>query len=56
MLGSPIIQRGLERAGFTAPPPDRVQARPVGTDRVELSWHHESAYETGFQVESSTND
>ena len=56
MLASPVIQRGLARAGFTAAPPDRLQARSLGADRVELSWHDESAYETGFQVESSPDD
>jgi hypothetical protein len=55
MLRSPIIQRGLERAGFTAPPPDHVQAVVSAPDKVELSWHNNSAYETGFQVEASTN-
>jgi hypothetical protein len=56
MLASPTIQRGLERAGFTAPPPDRVEATPLGTDRVELSWRDRSPYNTGFRVESSTNN
>ncbi len=56
MLASPVIQRGLERAGFTAPPPDRLEARALGTNRVELSWQDKSAYETGFQVECSTNN
>lgn len=55
MLNSPIIQRGLERAGFTAPPPDRLKARVIGPTEVELSWHDNSAYETGFEVEFSTN-
>jgi hypothetical protein len=55
MLNSPIIQRGLERAGFTAPPPDRLKARVIGPTEVELSWHDNSAFETGFEVEFSTN-
>ncbi len=55
MLNSPIIQRGLQRAGFTAPPPDRLKARVTGPNEVELSWHDNSAYETGFEVEYSTN-
>jgi hypothetical protein len=56
MMASPTIQRGLERAGFTAPPPERLEAKPLGADRLELSWQDESAYETGFRVESSTNN
>jgi hypothetical protein len=56
MLASPVIQRGLERAGFTAPPPDRLTVKPLGSDRVELSWHDESSYETGFRVEASTDN
>jgi hypothetical protein len=55
MLNSPIIQRGLQRAGFTAPPPDRLKARVIGPTEVELSWRDNSAYETGFEVEFSTN-
>jgi len=42
MLNSPIIQRGLERAGFTAPPPDRLKARVIGPTEVELSWRDNS--------------
>ena len=56
MMASPIIQRGLKRAGFTAPPPDRLAANRVGVDRVELSWHDQSDYETGFRIESSANN
>jgi hypothetical protein len=55
MLTSPIIQRGLERAGFTAPPPDRLQARMIGANQIELSWHNTAAYQRGFRVECSTN-
>ena len=55
MLNSPIIQRGLERAGFTAPPPDQLRAKMLGECQVELSWHDLADYETGFRVESSTN-
>lgn len=55
MLNSPIIQRGLQRAGFTAPPPDRLKARAIGPTEIELSWHDNSTYETGFEVEYSTN-
>jgi hypothetical protein len=55
MLNSPIVQRGLQRAGFTAPPPDRLKARVIGPTQVELSWRDNSAYETGFEVEVSTN-
>jgi hypothetical protein len=56
MLAHPTIQRGLERAGFTAPPPDRVAATLEGADKVSLSWRDESAYETGFRIEYSTNN
>ena len=55
MLNSPIIQRGLQRAGFTAPPPDRLKAQVLGPTEIELTWHDNSAYETGFEVELSTN-
>jgi hypothetical protein len=55
MLNSPIIQRGLQRAGFTAPPPDRLKARVIAPTEVELTWRDNSAYETGFEVEFSTN-
>lgn len=55
MLSSPIIQRGLERAGFTAPPPDRLQAKAVAINQVELSWRNNAAYQTGIRVESSTD-
>jgi hypothetical protein len=56
MMASPTIQRGLERAGFTAPPPDLVEAAQSGPDRVELSWRDKSPYNTGFLVECSTNN
>jgi hypothetical protein len=56
MMASPIIQRGLERAGFTAPPPDRVEATPLGSEMVQLSWHDVSPYTTGFRIESSINN
>lgn len=56
MLASPVIERGLERAGFTAPPPDRVEAKPLSPDRVELSWTDRSPYNTGFRIESSTDN
>jgi hypothetical protein len=56
MMSSPTIQRGLERAGFTAPPPDRLAATQMGAGRVELSWHDKSPYKTGFRIESSTNN
>lgn len=55
MLGSPIIQRGLERAGFTAPPPDHLLAKAVATNQIELSWRDNAAYETGFRIERSTH-
>ena len=56
MMASATIQRGLERAGFTAPPPDRVEAKSLGPDRVEVSWRDRSPYPTAFRVESSTNN
>lgn len=55
MLRSPIIQRGLQRAGFTAPPPDQLRANSIGPEQVELSWHNNALYQTGFLVEVSTN-
>jgi hypothetical protein len=56
MLADPTIQRGLERAGFTAPPPDQLAATRSGPNQVSLSWRDQSLYGTGFQVESSTNN
>jgi hypothetical protein len=38
MLASPVIQRGLERAGFTTPPPNWLAGKPLGADRADLSW------------------
>jgi autotransporter-associated beta strand protein len=55
MLGSPILQRGLQRAGFTAPPPDRLQATGVSSNQILLGWRDRAAFETGFQVEASTD-
>ena len=41
-------------APFAAPtPPRRLQAIPLGTDRVNLSWIDTSACETGFALERS---
>ena len=54
-MSSPILQRGLQRAGFTAPPPDQLHVSPIAGDRVELSWRDNAAFEQGFQVETGTN-
>jgi hypothetical protein len=56
MLRNPTIQRGLQRAGFTAPPPNGLEAVRQESDHVELRWHNQSSYETGFCIESSTNN
>jgi hypothetical protein len=56
MLGSSVIQRGLQRAGFTPPPPDRLKAKALSADQIELTWRDNSAYETGFQIEKSTDN
>jgi autotransporter-associated beta strand protein len=55
MLGSPVIQRGLQRAGFTAPPPDGVTATALSTTQISVSWSNLSSFETGFQVQTSTD-
>lgn len=55
MLRSPILQRGLRRAGFTAPPPDNVAALAQSPTHVLVTWSDRSAFETGFQVEASTD-
>ena len=55
VLGSAIIQRGLQRAGFTAPPPDQLTAAVVSPTQINLSWRTNSNYQTGYQVESSVD-
>jgi len=55
MLRSPIIQQGLQRAGFTAPPPDQLTATALAGNQLRLSWNNNSTYQTGFQVEVSTD-
>lgn len=55
MLRSPIIQRGLQRAGFTAPPPDNVAAVAQSSTQIAVTWTDRADFETGFQVEASTD-
>ena len=55
MLSSPIVQQGLQRAGFTAPPPEQLSSTLFSPTQVNLAWHDNSTFETGFQVEFSTN-
>jgi sugar lactone lactonase YvrE len=55
-LGSPVLQRGLERAGFTAPPPDTVAATASSGTQLDVTWVGRSNFETGFQVELSTDN
>jgi hypothetical protein len=55
MLRSPIIQRGLQRAGFTAPPPDDVAATVLSPAQIALTWTDCADFESGFQIEASTD-
>jgi hypothetical protein len=55
MLGSPVIQLGLQRAGFTAPPPDNVVAIATSGTQIDVSWTSRSNFESGFVVELSTD-
>jgi hypothetical protein len=55
MLGSPVIQLGLQRAGFTAPPPDNVIATAASGTQINVSWTTRSNYESGFVIEISTD-
>jgi hypothetical protein len=55
VLRSPIIQRGLQRAGFTAPPPDNVAAVASSPTQIAVTWTDRTDFETGFQVEASTD-
>lgn len=55
LLRSPIIQRGLQRAGFTAPPPDNVAATASMPTQIAVTWTDRADFETGFQVEASTD-
>jgi hypothetical protein len=55
LLHSPIIQRGLERAAFTAPPPESPEATAVSGTQLDVTWVDRSDFETGFQVEISTD-
>ena len=55
MMSSPVIQRGLQRAGFTAPPPDTINATLVSSNQISVSWSGRSVYQTGFQVLTSTD-
>lgn len=55
MLRSPVIQRGLQRAGFTAPPPDGLDVTATSATRVSVTWSDRAQFETGFQVEASTD-
>ena len=56
LLHSPILQRGLERAGFTAPPPESPAATAVSGTQLDVTWIVCSDFETGFQVEISTDN
>jgi len=56
VLHSPVIQRGLQRAGFTAPPPESVAAGATLGSQLEVTWVPCSSFETGFQVEISTDN
>src|SRR5262249_23496109 len=53
MLHSPIIQRGLQRAGFPAPPPDQVPAPALSASELSVSWASRSSFQTGFQIQTS---
>lgn len=55
LLRSPIIQRGLQRAGFTAPPPDDVAATAASPTQIAVTWTDRAEFETGFQIEASTD-
>jgi hypothetical protein len=55
MLASPVVQRGLQQAGFTAPPPDTVNATLVSSNQAYVSWSGISTYQTGFQVQTSVD-
>jgi len=56
MLRSPIIQRGLQRAGFTAPPPDQVSATAVSPTEIDVAWSGPVTYQTGFQIQIATDN
>jgi len=56
LLRSPVIQRGLEMAGFTAPPPESVAATAVSGTQLDVTWEVCSNFETGFQVEISADN
>lgn len=55
LLRSPIIQRGLQSAGFTAPPPDNVSAIAQSATEIQVRWTDRADFESGFQVEASTD-
>ena len=55
MMSSPVIQRGLQRAGFTAPPPDTVTATLISSNQIDVSWSGMSTYQTGYQIQTSAN-
>lgn len=55
MLRSPILQRGLQRAGFTAPPPAGVMATARAGAQIDVTWTDRAEFETGFQIEASTD-
>lgn len=55
MLRSPILQRGLQRAGFTAPSPDQVAATARPGAQIDVTWTDRADFETGFQIEASTD-
>ncbi|HTB82267.1 MAG TPA: glucoamylase family protein, partial [Candidatus Sulfotelmatobacter sp.] len=55
MMTSPIIQRGLQRAGFTAPPPNTVNAAVISSNQISVSWSGISTYQTGYEILTSSN-
>ncbi len=55
MMTSPIIQRGLERAGFTASPPNSLTTTLVSSNEIDVSWSGISSYQTGYEVLVSSN-
>lgn len=55
LLRSPILQRGLQRAGFTAPPPDQITATVVSPTEIDVAWTGPTTYQTGFQVQTATD-
>jgi hypothetical protein len=55
LMQSPVIQGGLQRAGFTAPPPGDVAATAGSATQVAVSWVPESTFASGYQVELSTD-